>query len=325
VSPGTVVTLGEALVAIAPQTPTALDEATTLRMHAGGAEVNLAVGLARLGIPAEWVGRVGDDPLGRLVLRTLESEGVTARATVDPDRPTGLYLREWLPDGARRPYYYRRGSAGSALEPGDWQPGRWRPRGTPYRWLHVTGITCALGPGPRAAVELAVEWAGAHGCQVSLDPNHRPQLWSDGDARAALLPLVARCALLLLSTEDAELLFATGEPEAAIAAAHTAGARTVVLKRGALGAVASDGEAMVEAPPVRVAEPLDPVGAGDAFDAGFLAALLRGADLPGALALGAHAGARAVEVTGEHAGCPRLADLPQALRALLDPLTSPRG
>jgi hypothetical protein len=96
------VTLGEALVAIAPKTPTGLHRAPALRMHPGGAEVNLAVGLARLGISAEWVGRVGDDPLGRLVLDALRAEGVTARATLDGDRPTGLYLREWLPDGTRR-------------------------------------------------------------------------------------------------------------------------------------------------------------------------------------------------------------------------------
>ncbi len=315
---GTVVTLGEALVAIAPETPTTLREAPALRMHPGGAEVNVAVGLARLGVRAEWVGRLGDDPLGQLVLHALEAEGVTTRATIDAQRPTGLYLREWLPDGTRRPWYYRRGSAGSALCPDDWRPERWYPDGAPYSWLHVTGITCALGPSPRATVEAAVQWAGGHGCMVSLDPNHRPQLWSDDDARGALLPLVASCSALLLSVEDAELLFATAEPGAAIAAAHAAGARTVVLKRGALGAVASDGKVTAQVPAASVAGPVDPVGAGDAFDAGFLAALLRHPDgLGDALAVGAHAGARAVEITGEHAGCPRLADLPGDLQRLL--------
>ena len=314
----TVVTLGEALVAIAPETPTGLDRAPALRMHPGGAEVNLAVGLARLGISAEWVGRLGDDPLGRLVLDALQAEGVTARATIDADRPTGLYLREWLPDGTRRPWYYRRGSAGSALRPSDWRPERWHPDGAPYAWLHVTGITCALGPGPRATVGAAVRWAAGHGCQVSLDPNHRPQLWSDDEARAALLPLLGSCSALLASVEDAELLFATAEPGAAIAAAHAAGVRTVVLKRGELGAIASDGRRTVEVPAVRAAAAVDPVGAGDAFDAGFLAALLRHPGrLRDALTVGAQAGVRAVEVIGEHAGCPRLDELPADLRALL--------
>ncbi len=188
----------------------------------------------------------------------------------------------------------------------------------------MTGITCALGPSPRATVELAVRWAGGHGWPVSLDPNHRPQLWTDEEARAALLPLVARCSVLLLSVEDAELLFATAEPGAAIARAHGARARIVVLKRGALGAVASDGKVTVEVPAVDVAEPVDPVGAGDAFDAGFVAALLRrGDDLGGALAVGAHAGACAVRVTGEHTGCPRLADLPGDLKALFAPASTP--
>jgi 2-dehydro-3-deoxygluconokinase len=221
----TVVTLGEALVAMAPETPTGLHRAPALRMHPGGAEVNLAVGLARLGISAEWVGRLGDDPLGRLVLDALQAEGVTARATIHAERPTGLYLREWLPDGTRRPWYYRRGSAGSALCPSDWRPERWHLDGAPYAWLYVAGITCALGPGPRA----------------------------------------------------------TAEPGAAIAAAHAAGVGTVVLKRGELGAIVSDGSRTVEVPAVRAAAAVDPVGAGDAFDA----------------------------------GCPRLDELPADLRALL--------
>jgi len=138
--------------------------------------------------------------------------------------------------------------------------GALHPGGAPYSWLHVTGITCALGPAPRAAVETAVQWAGTHGCMVSLDPNHRPQLWGDEEARAALLPLVAPCAALLLSVEDARLLFGHVAPDAVIAAARAAGARTVVLKRGPLGAVASDGTVTVEVPAVRAAAPVDPVG-----------------------------------------------------------------
>ena len=308
-------TLGEALVAVLPSAPVAIDAGEALRLAVGGAELNLAVGLARLGVRVAWVGYVGDDPLGRLVVRTLRREGVDSRwVGLDPARPTALYLREWLPGGQRRSYYYRAGSAAASLHAGSWPTGA-----AGARWVHVTGITVALGPGPAGAVRSAVAWAREHGLTVSFDPDYRPQRWDPETARNALVPIVQACHVLLLSTEDAELLFGTADPEAVLARARECGPACVVLKRGEQGAVAAEGD-LVMGSPAEPAEPVvDPVGAGDGFDAGFIAGRLRGADLSSCLALGAYVGARAVEQVGEHAGYPTLAELPRWLRVLLTP------
>lgn len=311
---GPVLTLGEALIALLPMEAVGLGEAGALQPFVGGAEINFAIGVRRLGIPTAWVGRVGADPFGELVLRTLAAEGVDAAwARADAEQVTGVYFREWLADGLRRPYYYRVGSAASHLCPGDLPAfGELRPR-----WLHVTGITPALGPSPRAAAYRAVEQARAAGIPISLDPNFRPALWTASEAREALLPLARRAGVLLMSRAEAAMLLGTAEPAQALERAHAVGVPIAVVKLGADGALASaDGGPPERVPPAPAARVLDPVGAGDGFDAGFVAALLSGSSLRDALAVGAYVGARAVESVGEH-GYPRASELPPALAAFV--------
>jgi 2-dehydro-3-deoxygluconokinase len=303
-----VVTFGEPLAAGLPDDPLPIEQSPALRLHAGGAELNFAVGLRRLGIASSLVGHVGDDPPGRLIRQILRAEGVnTSRLTVRP-RPTGLYLREWLPDGARRPYYYRAGSAAASFGPADW-PGDLAGA----RWLHLTGVTAALSASCRDACAAALDWARSAGIPVSFDPNYRPSLWDIGAARAALRPLIAGCDVLLIGLDEASLLLGAGTVAEAAAAAAALGPELVVVKQGAAGASAwRDGQLFSE--PALATVATDPVGAGDAFNAGCVAALLAGRPLAHALALGAYCGAKVAAVPGEHAGFPRHDDLPGPLR-----------
>jgi len=309
-----VLTLGEALVAITPTAPVTLDRARALVPRVGGAELNFAIGLRRLGVPAAWLGRLGADSLGEVVLRQLEAEGVDTRWVVrDAERCTGVYFREWLADGDRRPFYYRAGSAASAASPADW------PEDLPdVRWLHVSGITMALGEGPARLVEHAVAWARERAIPVSFDPNHRTALWSEDRARAALRRIAERATVLMMSHEEAELLFGSDDHRACTERAHELGVETVVVKRGAHGALGSAGGVVVESPPGEVERVVDPVGAGDGFDAALVAALLAGSPLGPALELANHVGARAVEDVGEHP-YPTTAALPEQLRRVLEP------
>jgi 2-dehydro-3-deoxygluconokinase len=164
-----------------------------------------------------------------------------------------------------------------------------------------------------------VHRAREHGVPVSVDPNHRPQLWSAAEAAPVLRDLAAHADVLLLSDEDADVLFPGHPPEAVLHAALALGASTVVLKRGDRGAIGTDGGDTVEVPVAPAGPAVDPVGAGDAFDAGFLAAHLQGLTLADRLRLGAYCGARAIEAPGEHDAAPRFADLPVDLAALLRP------
>ena len=207
-------TVGDPLVALLPKIPVTLDETEELALYVGGAELNTAIGVRRLGVAASWLGRVGDDPLGRRVVRTLDAEGVdTSLVVVDPSHATGLYLREWLPDGLRRPYYYRHDGAGARLNADDW-PTPWPATVPVPTVLHVTGITAALSVTAMRAVEAMVARATGLGSLISVDPNYRSRLWPNRVvARERLRKLVSVADVVLLSEEDADLLFDTTDPD----------------------------------------------------------------------------------------------------------------
>lgn len=293
------VTLGEPMVVFWPEHGP-MGAARTFVRSVAGAESNVAIGLARLGYRSGWIGRLGDDEFGRFVLRAIRGEGVdVSRVRLDPAAPTGVMFRESVPGRDPRVYYYRRGSAGSRLGPEDVDP---EYVGS-ARLLHVTGITPALSPSCREAVEVAVEAARQRGVTVALDPNLRLKLWGAGEAAAALRPLIGRAGLVLAGLEEGERLSGRQGEEAVAAWLLEAGARLAVLKLGARGALATDGANTWRAPgfPVQVA---DTVGAGDAFAAGFYAAWLAGRDVETCLRYGNAAGALVIQVVGDTEGLP---------------------
>lgn len=299
-----VLTLGEPMILLQPDAPVPLDQASNLSIDIAGAESNLAIGLSRLGHRVCLLSRVGDDPFGKRVRATLAAEGVdTAQVLTDSEAPTAIYFKEWLPDGKRRVFYYRRASAASRLAPDDLHPGLFRG----VKIVHLTGITPALSASCAVTVQRAIELAHEAGALVSFDPNYRSQLWPTIDeARARLLPLCAQADMLLLSHEDAQALFALTDPASILEYTRAFNAFMVVLRRGEHGALARAGETRIEVPAEAVAEVIDPVGAGDGFNAGFLSGWLRGQSLETALRLGAHIGAAAVVHNSDYAGYPRL-------------------
>ncbi len=300
-----VVALGETMVLLWPTGDEILENAVTYARSFGGAESNVCIALARLGHRPRWISRLGDDPFGRYVRASLEREGVQVDAATDPAAATAVFFKERVAHGPRRVYYYRRGSAASHLTPADLGPAQFAGA----RLLLISGITLALSPSCAATVGHAIDLARVAGLCVCVDPNVRPQLWPDPvDGRAAMRALIARADLALLGDEDAAYLFPGLDEEAVLQAVRTLGPRTVVLKLGARGAWAvRDGEEARVAPyPVTV---VDTVGAGDGFNAGFVAGLLHGYTLPRCLALGARVGAAAVAVTGDWEGYPTAGDL----------------
>jgi len=305
-----VITLGECMAVLYPTEPIPLDRAATLALDIAGAEANLAIGLSRLGHRVQFLGRVGADPFGQRIRLRLQAEGVdTSSLLTDIEAPTGVFFREWLPDGARRVFYYRRHSAASHLAPQDIAPETFAG----VRVVHLTGITPALGASCAATVEHVIELAHAAGALVSFDPNYRAKLWDIETARKTLLPMMERADMLLIGHEDAEALFgidaeAEGSrfEEDILQRGVAFGAQIVVLKRAERGVCARAGGAYSEIPAEIVSPVVDPVGAGDGFNAGFLSGWLRGASLESSLRLGARIGAAAVATLGDYAGYPRL-------------------
>ncbi|WP_214400931.1 sugar kinase [Pseudonocardia lacus] len=309
-----VVTLGETMALLTP--PGRLVAGSSLVVGIGGAESNVAIGLARLGAVATWISRVGDDDLGRAVVREIRAEGVRVVADVDADAPTGLMLKEMRGGRPHRVRYYRAGSAASRLSPAhvDAVAGEIRAA----RVLHLTGITAALGPGPRAAVLHAAAIARDAGVLVSVDVNHRRTLWTDDAARPALAELVAAVDLVFAGPDEAALVLGRdpGPADAATGASLAAGLAglgpaTAVVKLGELGAVAVGGGAPVHAP-TRPIDVVDAVGAGDAFVAGYLAELVEGHPVERCLATGNAAGGAVCGVPGDWEGLPTRAELADA-------------
>ncbi|MDR7234094.1 sugar kinase [Agrococcus sp. BE272] len=304
-----VVTIGESLGLLVASRVGRLELSPAMDLGFGGAESNVAIGLARLGVDATWMGRLGDDALGRLVERGLRAERVTPVVVRDPEAPTALMLKERPAAGASAVSYYRAGSAGARLSPEDLDLAVVRAADV----LHVTGITAAIGAAPRAAIDAAIEAARDAGATVSFDVNHRSRLWGDAEARAAYRDLAARADLLFAGEDEAELLTGERGAEAQAAALAALGPAQVVVKRGVEGALAlADGALLAQAAfPVHA---VDTVGAGDAFVAGYLAELVAGAPLAERLRTAAACGALACTAPGDWEAAPDRAAIDRLLR-----------
>ncbi len=285
-----VVCLGETMVALIPEEPGRLADVTAFRRGIGGAESNVACHLARLGHPARWVSRVGADGFGDHLLEAVAAHGVDVTAVVrDPGRPTGVYFKERLA-GRTAAHYYRAGSAASALAADTVDRAALRSG----RVLHLSGITAALSPGA-AALTRALTAPDPDRPLVSFDVNYRPALWRSADP-GTLLELARGCDVVFVGEDEAQA--AWGLPDADAVRAALPEPPVLVVKQGERGATGyTAGHAEFEPAP-RVAV-VDPVGAGDAFAAGFLGATLRGLPVRDRLRHGHLAAAAALTVHGD--------------------------
>ncbi|WP_422935218.1 sugar kinase [Sinomonas sp. P47F7] len=302
---GVVLSLGEALVSLRSGAPLALGGPLT--MHAAGAELNVAVGLARLGHASAWAGVIGDDELGTFVLRSLAAENVDTAGVRRTSLPTAVMFLEARTPDVSRVFYHRAGAAGTALGMHDVD----RILDRDVAWLHLTGITPALSEGARAATLHAAQICRDRGTPFSLDVNFRSKLWSATDAET-VLPWLAEGAAVVIGSEDELGLVApcgaVDSVDSAAAELLAAGAEDVVVKLGARGAAAYTAGGRVEAPAFEVSV-RDTVGAGDAFTAGYLSARLERLDVPARLRRGTALGAFAVGSHGDWEGLPRRDEL----------------
>ena len=292
------VTLGETMVLLMAEQAGPMREATTFRRMVAGAEANVAIGLSRLGHKAAWIGRVGEEEFGRAILFRLRGEGVdVTHAKFDSAAPSGLMIRERREAGPIDVIYYRRGSAASRLSPADLDADYIASA----HYLHLTGITPALSASCREAVFAAAEIARSRGVKVTLDPNLRLKLWSKEEFRSTLLDLLHRVDIILPGMDEAEILTGETDPEAAARAllSHSPTLEMVIIKLGADGSVAFSREGKMAVPVAPLERVIDPVGAGDAFAAGFLAGQRRGMDLAASLDLANRCGRWAMTATGD--------------------------
>ncbi|MFG2478373.1 sugar kinase [Streptomyces fagopyri] len=315
--PVDVVALGESMVTFLPSRPGRLADVPSFDRGIGGAESNVACVLAAAGHRVKWIGRVGDDGFGDHLVEAITAYGVdTSAVRRDPHRPTGIYFRTAgdRATDAHEVLYYRAGSAASAMSP-DNTP---RAELDSGRVLHLSGITAALSADCLALLrELTAARPGRP--LVSFDVNHRAHLWRRPETgRTVLLELARRSDLVFVGEDEAEEAWGvTGGPDAIRAALPEP--RALVVKQGAAGATLFErgggsesggasgagpgGDTVTRVPALRV-DVVAPVGAGDAFAAGFLSATLRALPAGDRLRHGHLTAAAALTVPGDLAAPP---------------------
>ncbi|RKR02653.1 dehydrogluconokinase [Kushneria sinocarnis] len=303
-----IVAFGETMAMLVAEETGPLSNVTRFTKRIAGADSNVAIGLARLGLNVAWISRVGDDSLGRFIIDTLAGEGIDcSRIRIDPEHPTGFQFKARRDDGGDPEVeYFRRGSAASRLAPEDLP----RELLAGARHLHCTGIPPALGNSAGALTRHAMSTMRELGGTLSFDPNLRPALWPDtATMRAELNALAAMADWVMPGLEEGRLLTGLETAEAIAGFYLERGAREVVIKLGADGAWWQNHEGARHCPAQRVPRIVDTVGAGDGFAAGFISARLEGLAPQACLERANLIGARAIGVAGDMEGLPRRDEL----------------
>jgi 2-dehydro-3-deoxygluconokinase len=303
----TALCLGEAMIMFAGGSGP-LADVEVFRRSVGGAECNVAGGLAALGVPTGWISRLGDDGFGQHVLRDLQARGVDVEGVeLDPVRPTALYVKE--SDGGRsRMHYYRSGSAAAAMEPAFLDRPQVRERLAQAKLVHTTGITAAISATSSDMLErLASE---PREFLLSVDLNWRPVLWRERDPEP-LWRLLKAADIVLIGADEAEVFAGTGDPDELY---ERLGAKTLVVKDDANTAIVLESGGRTEVPALSV-EVVETVGAGDAFAAGFLAGTLQGLSTAQRLRLGHLTAAAVLTKPEDHAPPPSVAERQRLLNA----------
>jgi 2-dehydro-3-deoxygluconokinase len=295
------ITIGETMWRLSTPGHIRLDRAASLEINVGGAESNLAIGMSRLGKRVAWWSRLPDNALGQHVAQTLRTFGVDVSGVYwQKDARLGTYFIEF--GSAPRPtqvVYDRANSAASQMQPDDFDWSALRHA----RRLHLTGITPALSQSCLETLRRAAAEARAAGMQISFDLNYRAKLWTWDECRPVMDELASQAHIVIGATRDAQSLIGekiAGEPLARRLYERWQGA-TVVLTNGAEGAVSFDGADFHHIPAFTGIQVVDRIGAGDAFDAGLLCALLDGKTLPDAMRYGHAVAALKMTMPGDMA------------------------
>jgi 2-dehydro-3-deoxygluconokinase len=292
-------TFGEALsVFISTDTDSVMSAKTFERVTAG-AEVNVAVAISRLGLKSQYFSRFGNDQLGSVMLADIAAEGVDVSLAKRVNSFTGAMVRNPGKSAAVELSYLRKGSAASTIEPSDILD----TYISSTRWLHATGITCAISQSGADTVKIALEKAAAMNIKSSFDLNIRRKLWSEEDARKVLEPLAKNVDLLIGGEDEYQAVFGAQEPKNVLAEANKRGCKIAVMTKGDQKMRYSiDGNYAELTPPKVLA--VDPVGSGDAFTGGVIAGLLSGMSAQQALEQGSICGALVASMFGDWTGIP---------------------
>lgn len=305
-----VITFGETMALFMPSQHHSIERSDMLQQGLGGAESNVAIGLARLGVSAGWFSKLGEDPFGSRIVKTIRGEGVdVSRVLYSSEASTGMMFREVV-SGKVAVHYFRKASAASTLSARDIDEAYI----SGAQILHITGITPALSESCKEAVFKAVEIAKKAGVKISFDPNLRLKLWSIEEAREVLLPLAEQADYFLPGWDELKLLYNTSDAAVIDEKLHALSATCIVKGKGDGNVIYENGTEVVVPfyPAERV---VDTVGAGDGFCAGFLAGIAKGMSPLEAVRIASINGSLVVQMYGDWEALPTWNALQQRLNA----------
>ena len=298
-----IVALGEAMVEFNQTKNQPLDEPPLYLQGFGGDTSNAAIAAARAGARVGYLSRLGTDRWGDRLMDLWQRENVdTTTVMRDAQAPTGIYFVSHDAQGHHFSYA-RAGSAASRMQPQDVVQ-HWGEAIAQSQWLHLSGISLAISASACDAAFAAMQHARTAGTRVALDSNLRLSLWPLARAQACIRHAVSLCDLFLPSLEDMTALTGLTQAQDIIDWSHAQGASQVVLKLGAEGALASDGQTQRTVPGHTV-QAVDATGAGDCFAGNLLARLAAGDSLWDATAYANAAASLSVQGYGAVAPLPR--------------------
>lgn len=301
-----VITIGDAMVAMCPKEKGPILFCNTFERKIGGAELNVAIGCARLGLKSGWISRLGQDDFGKYILKTVRGEGIdTSQIELVEGYQTSVYFREVMANGDSRSFYYREKSPTSTMTAESLDENYFRNS----KVLHITGVFPSINDNNKEILLKAVELAKKNNLLISFDPNIRLKMWTKSQAREFINKFLSEVDILLVGDEEISILIDEEDTNEAIKKFHDMGIDKVVVKRGAKGAIGSDGSNIYDVAAIKPKALIDTVGAGDGFAAGFLSAYLKGDSFEESIEFANAVGSLVVGIEGDNEGLPYYEDV----------------
>ena len=298
-----VILFGEPMALLIADTVGPLEDVEHFTRAMSGAEVNVGIGLTRLGHDVEYLTKLGDDPFGHYIEKSLIKNKIGTRLiSYDSIYRTGIQLKNRVVDGSDpQAPYYRKGSAASHITKEDID----KINLDGIDLIHITGIPPAISKSARQATFRLAERAKENNIFLTFDPNLRPALWEDKKTMVEVLNELSKYAdLILPGEEEGEILAGTTDNKEIANFYHKLGVKIVVVKNGSEGAYYSDGNESGKVSGFKVDKVVDTVGAGDGFAVGVISGIIEGKNLFESVKRGNAIGAIQVTNLSDNEGLP---------------------
>lgn len=307
-----VILFGEPMALFMADTYGPLEEVEHFTRSLAGAEVNVCIGLTRLGHKATYITRLGDEPLGHYIENFLKKESIdTEFITYDSIYKTGFQLKSKVKSGDPYVPYYRKGSAASHMGIKEIDAIDFNG----IKLVHITGIPPALSDTCREATYRLIERAKENHIFITFDPNLRPALWESQEVMTQTInDIASKCHMILPGTSEGLILMGSEDPEKIADFYQGLGIKKVLVKLGPDGAYVRDEDTSYTVPGFKVEKVVDTVGAGDGFAAGVISGLLENLSIKESVLRGNAIGSIQVTHISDNEGLPTRQELDEYMK-----------